>query len=181
MSSRLRQLLIGVLLTGLLLAVAAPAGAGEKRAGRSIAAANGLEYQVLAEVNSVRARHRLRPLRLSTALSTAADRHSREMARLGYFSHNSADGSPFWKRIKRYYGMGDYGFWSVGENLLWASPTIDASDAVERWMKSPKHRANLLKPRWRQIGLAAVQAASAPKTFSGRDVTILTAEFGVRQ
>ena len=164
-----------------LLAIAAPAGAVKTRRANALAAANGLEYQVLVEVNQVRARYGLRPLRLSRALSTAADRHSRQMAMQGYFSHNSADGSAFWKRVKRHYRQSGYRFWSVGENLLWASPEIDAEETVRRWMRSPMHRANLLMPRWRDIGLAAVRAGSAPRAFRGLEVTIVTAEFGVRR
>ena len=182
MFSRGRHLLVTVLAIGFLLAVAAPASAVEERAGsaRAIAAANGFEYRVLLAVNSVRARHGLRPLRLRRSLSAAAAQHSREMARLGYFSHTSLDGSPFWKRVKRHYGMGRHSYWSVGENLLWSSSEIDAAEAVRRWMRSPKHRANLLTPRWRDLGLGAVRAAAAPRAFQGLDVTILTAEFGVR-
>ncbi len=163
-----------------LLALAAPAGAVQKKPSRSIAAADGLEYQVLRQVNAVRSRHELRPLRLSRSLSFAAEQHSRDMARLGYFSHTSLDGSPFWKRIQRHYGVGSHEYWSVGENLLWASPDIDADETVRRWMASPKHRANLLSARWRDLGLSAVRAAAAPRAFRGLDVTIVTAEFGVR-
>jgi len=48
------------------------------------------------------------------------------------------------------------------------------------WMASPEHRANLLTARWRQVGLSAVHVAAAPGTFNGLDVTIVTADFGVR-
>jgi uncharacterized protein YkwD len=49
------------------------------------------------------------------------------------------------------------------------------------WMGSPEHRANLLKGEWREIGLSAVHVASAPGTFKGLEVTIVTADFGVRR
>ena len=48
-------------------------------------------------------------------------------------------------------------------------------------MGSPGHRANLLSPRWREIGIAAVHAASAPGVYGGHEVTIVTADFGVRR
>ena len=47
--------------------------------------------------------HGLAPLRLSPALTAAADGHSAQMARLGYFSHNSANGTSFSQRIARFY------------------------------------------------------------------------------
>jgi uncharacterized protein YkwD len=48
------------------------------------------------------------------------------------------------------------------------------------WMQSPPHRANLLNPRRRQIGLAAVRSSSAPGACKDMAVTIVTADFGVR-
>jgi uncharacterized protein YkwD len=47
-------------------------------------------------------------------------------------------------------------------------------------MNSPPHRANLLSPRWREVGLAAVHVGRAPGVYGGREVTIVTADFGVR-
>ena len=162
-----------------LVALGAPTSAAGTPP-RTIAAVNALEVGVLVEVNAVRARHKLAPLRLSSSLSAAANVHSKAMAERGFFSHSSADGSSFWKRVQNHYGSAGYGFWSVGENLLWKSPAVDASEAVKMWLDSPPHRKNLLAPQWREIGLAAVRAAAAPGAFEGLDVTIVTADFGVR-
>ena len=153
---------------------------GSPRGARTIQAVSALESQVLAGVNAVRAQRGLRPLRLSPALSRAADSHARDMAARGYFSHNSADGSAFWKRVQGFYGSAGYRYWSVGENLLWASPELSSSGALQSWMESTAHRVNLLSPRWREIGLAAVHVPSAPGFFGAREVTIVTADFGVR-
>lgn len=102
------------------------------------------------------------------------------MGRLGFFAHESSDGSPFWKRVQRFYPQGSFRNWSVGENLLWASPTLGAERALELWMASPKHRQNILTPIWREIGIAAVSVAAAPGVFAGNDVTIVSTEFGTR-
>jgi uncharacterized protein YkwD len=104
-----------------------------------------------------------------------------EMAARGYFSHNSANGSTFDRRIARFYPMGFHRYWSVGENLLWSSPDVDATSAIDMWINSPEHKANMLNRRWREIGLAAVHSTSAPGTYSGRPVTIVTTDFGVRR
>jgi uncharacterized protein YkwD len=140
-----------------------------------------LESGVLEGLNRVRREHGLVPLRLSAALSAAAREHSRSMAVKGYFSHDSADGSSFWERIKRFYTQHGYRFWSVGENLLWSSPDVDPAEAVKLWLASPPHRKDLLTPAWREIGVAAVHADSAPGTYGGRPVTIITTDFGVRR
>ncbi len=140
-----------------------------------------LEAAVLANVNQIRASHGLRALRASNRLSAAADQQSESMGAKGFFSHNSKDGTAFWKRIRRYYTDRNYRYWSVGENLLWSSPDLDATQALDMWMKSPEHRANLLNKNWREIGLSAVHVAAAPGAFQGLDVTIVTADFGVRR
>jgi len=139
-----------------------------------------LETGVLAQVNAIRAQHHLVPLRLSASLSAAARQHSQEMAADGYFAHPSYDGSAFWKRIQHFYGSAAFGYWSVGENLLWSSPDVTAQSALQMWMNSPEHRANLLTARWREIGIASVHETAAPGVFKGLDVTIVTTDFGVR-
>jgi uncharacterized protein YkwD len=172
-------------------AVAAPAGAGTEQHARSAGPTGGsarpasamrnLEDQVLTKVNRVRSQHGLPRVRFSRKLAAAAAQHSHEMAQVGYFSHNSADGTAFWRRIEGFYSSQGYRSWSVGENLLWSSPDVDAAGAVKMWMNSPEHRANLLNRSWREIGLAAIHSDSAPGTYHGLGVTIVTADFGARQ
>ena len=147
---------------------------------RTLAAADQLETQVLVELNGIRRRHGLTPLRLSRPLSTAADAHSRAMGRFGFFDHDSRDGSEFWERVQRYYGPDGYKSWSVGENLLWSSGTLSAAAALKLWMGSPGHRKNILTARWREIGLSALEVRAAPGVYGGRDVVIITTDFGVR-
>ncbi len=156
----------------------APAAAGTNR-GTAITASDNLEAAVLVEVNEVRRAHHLKPLRRSAALAAAAEVHSRAMAHFGFFEHESRDGSEFWQRVQRFYGPTGYGSWSVGENLLW-STRLNAAHAVRMWMQSAPHRQNILTPQWREIGLSAVIASSAPGVFGGRDVVIITSDFGVR-
>ena len=159
-------------------------GAGTAQAAgssaRSIAAVDQLESQVLAELNKIRRDHGLVPLKLSRPLATAADTHSKAMGTHGFFQHESRDGSEFWKRVKRFYGAAGSGNWSVGENLLWSSGELDAATALKLWMQSPGHRKVILTPRWREVGLSAVSVTAAPGVFGGRDVTIVTADFGAR-
>ena len=165
----------------LMAVLAAPAGAHAERSGQAVQTDAVLATQVLTDVNRLRRSRGLVSLRFSTKLAAAATQHSQEMARLGYFSHDSANGAAFWRRLERYYGSKGRRYWSVGENLLWSSPDTDAAWALRMWMGSPEHRANLLKGEWREIGLSAVHVPSAPGAFGGHEVTIVTADFGVRR
>lgn len=144
-------------------------------------ALSALEGGVLQQLNEIRAQHGLVALKINAALTDSADQHSREMATDGYFAHNSVDGTVFWKRIQKWYAGTGHGFWSVGENLLWSSPDVDAPDALQLWMNSPEHRANILDPSWREIGISALHVAAAPGTYHGLPVTIITTDFGVRR
>jgi uncharacterized protein YkwD len=166
------------LLTALVLIAATPAAATTQAPSTATAE---LEQGVLANMNALRRQHGLSALRLSPALSSAARQHSTEMASRGYFSHSSANGSSFDRRIARYYGSSGRRYWSVGENLLWSSPDVDPAGALKMWLDSPPHRKIMLTARWREIGLSAVHLTAAPGTYGGREVTIVTADFGVRR
>ena len=167
-------------LTALAL-LAAPAGASTDGNGtRAISSRAGLERSIVSEINAVRTRNGLRPLVNSRSLATAARSHSRDMARIGFFAHESPGGKPFDQRIRRYYRSAGYRSWRAGENLLWASPDIEAGRAVKLWLQSPSHRRILLSPNWREIGLSAVHTMSGPRVFDGLEVTIVTANFGAR-
>ena len=140
-----------------------------------------LDQGVLAQLNAIRQLHGLVELKLDPTLNQSAAQHSVEMGARGYFQHPSADGTAFWKRIQRFYPATGYSYWSVGENLLWSSPDVDPTRAMQMWMHSPEHRENILNPRWRQIGVSSVHLDTAPGTYDGLAVTIITTDFGVRR
>jgi uncharacterized protein YkwD len=158
-----------------------PSGRAQTTSKSARGAQSALEVGVLSEVNGFRRRNGLSALRSSGRLAAAARQHTVEMAQRGYFSHTSADGSGFDRRIARFYGMGRSRYWSVGENLLWSSPSVDAAGALRMWLDSPPHRTILMTTRWREVGIAAVHVPSGPGEFGGREVTIVTADFGVRR
>ena len=103
------------------------------------------------------------------------------MGRRGYFEHDSISGTPFWRRIERFYPSRGFRSWTVGENLFWASETYGAAFAVREWMNSPPHRENILSRDWREVGIGAVYFANASGEYRGHSVTILTADFGARR
>lgn len=139
-----------------------------------------VQQSLLGRINAVRQTHGLPPLTVSPQLLAAARAHTEDMSRFGYFSHDSRDGRPFWQRLEQRYPPSGHGSWAVGENILWWSPNVSPLTAVEVWMRSPSHRANLLDPAWRQVGIGALHASSAPGIYGGQPVTILTVDFGAR-
>ena len=50
-------------------------------------------------------------------------------------------------------GYGSGRRWSVGENLAFASWALSARAVFALWLRSDEHRANVLSPRWRDIGI----------------------------
>jgi uncharacterized protein YkwD len=165
-----------------LAAIAAflPAQASPVAGVGSTSAMTSLQVGVLADLNQIRVQHGLAPLQLNGELSAAAAQHANEMLADGYFSHTSFDGTVFWRRIQRFYPMGQHTHWSVGENLLWTAAPLDPQVALQMWMDSPEHRANILTPRWHEIGIAAEFEQGAPGVFGGYDVTVVATDFGTR-
>jgi uncharacterized protein YkwD len=167
-----------------LLALAfAPAAAGAP----VVTAKPTLEQNVVARINAVRRNHGLRPLRVVPRLADAADRHALSMGRVSYFRHDlftparARDWTPFGGWIRWFWPGPGYSSWSAGENLAWGAPGITARQTVSRWMRSPGHRANILNPTWRNIGLGAVHVRNPVAYFAAwDDVTIVAAEFGRR-
>ena len=131
----------------------------------------------LCTINAERARYRLRRLRLNKRLSRAARRHARDMARRKYFSHDSLGGATFLDRIRRAGYLRGARRWSVGENLAWGTHNRSSPRHITRmWMASPGHRANILSPAFREIGIAV--AYRAPVRGGLRPAATYATEFG---
>jgi uncharacterized protein YkwD len=161
--------------------VAAPASVAVPLPRSPASSLSHFESSVIGDINTFRAEHGLARLRLSPQLTSAARAHSQQMAQDGYFAHESADGSAFWQRLESFYRRSPTQLWAVGENLLWSSSSLSGARALGLWLASPPHRQNLLDPLWRELGLSAVHEAHAPGVYHRLDVTILTADFGVRR
>ena len=166
---------LAALTFGALTAGVASGGAGSRLTLSS------LELSTIAQINQVRVQHGVAPLKLSRALFDSANSHCSDMVAGGYFDHDSASGAGVSARLEAFYPPANHSFYEVAENLLWTTGTMSPAAMVARWMKSPEHRRNLLDPAWRQIGLATLTVPSAPGVYAGRHVTVVTADFGVRQ
>jgi uncharacterized protein YkwD len=76
-----------------------------------------------------------------------ADDYSRVLASRGTISHIGPDGSDASSRLER----AGYRWSASAENL--AAGQSGADDVFASWMASPHHRANILDPRMREIGV----------------------------
>jgi uncharacterized protein YkwD len=176
-SRRLRRL---VALPVLLTAVAVPATASAApcvRAGSSPAKLGeaGVRRATLCLLNRARAAHGLRPLGADPRLAKAALGHSTDMVRHRYFAHKSRSGAPFTARIAATGWTRSHHRYVVGENIGWGTPKLASPRAmVRRWMHSPEHRANILQPRYRLIGIGV--ALGIP--VAGRSGATYSTDFG---
>lgn len=103
--------------------------------------------RVIELTNIERSQAGLPPLTYNPQLTTAAQKHSENMAFQDFFEHTGLDGSqPKDRAINAGYGS-PY----VGENIGAGSTTPE--QVVEGWMNSPGHRANILKPEYKEIGV----------------------------
>jgi uncharacterized protein YkwD len=105
----------------------------------------------LCLLNEQRARHHLRPLRENRALERAARGHSYAMVAHHYFDHGDFAG-----RIRR----AGYNGFTLGENIAWGSLRYSTpASIVDMWMHSPGHRANILRAKFRDIGIGIADGA----------------------
>jgi uncharacterized protein YkwD len=133
-------------------------------------------YTVYCLINEERTDNGLSPLALNTSLSRAAQHHSRAMNARNFFGH-TGDGSPV-TRVRRAGYMKGTSSWGVGEDLGWGPGAIATPDyAVRAWMASPIHRAELLSPRYYEVGVGVALGSPIPRKRAG---AIYTADFGFR-
>ena len=98
-------------------------------------------------VNAERTKRGLIALTVNDQLNRAAQGHSDDMARNNCFSHIGSDGSDSGQRIQRT----GYGARVWGENIAAGYP--DAAAVLAAWLESDGHRANILNPDFREIGI----------------------------
>jgi uncharacterized protein YkwD len=115
---------------------------------------------ILCLHNLERRRHGLSQMRLSPELSAVALAHARDMVKRHYFSHFSPGGNDHMDRIAASAYPPSAGCWTAGENLLDADGAATPLQMLQAWMRSPEHRATILRRGWRDLGLGVVHSAS---------------------
>ena len=104
--------------------------------------------QALQLINNRRARAGVAPLTLDSRLTCAAQGHARYMYRARVCGHAGSGGSTPVRRIE---ACGYRPWLHLGENVACGYSTWSA--AMTTWMNSSGHRANILSPRFRNVGL----------------------------
>jgi uncharacterized protein YkwD len=110
------------------------------------------EQALLDAVNAARAANGLAALTVDASLEGAARAHTENLLANGAFTHDFVDANgstPFGGWIGRWY-RGN----CAGENLASGSPSLTPEQAVQLWLNSPGHRANMLSTRFTTIGVA---------------------------
>lgn len=125
--------------------------------------------KIITLVNQKRAEVNLPPLSLSDQLSAAATQKAQDMFGQDYWAHISPTGTTPWSFIT----SSGYEYVYAGENLARNFNTAD--EVVAAWMNSPSHRANILKPEYKDIGLAILNGK-----LNGEDTTLVVQEFGAK-
>jgi hypothetical protein len=87
-----------------------------------------------------------RPLAWNAELAQAALAHSSDMASHRQFSHRGSDGSEAAQRATR----AGYRWRHIGENI--AAGQTSPREAVQGWIDSPGHCANLMNPQFSEMG-----------------------------
>lgn len=114
------------------------------------------EQGVLKLINDYRAQNGLGALRVSAALTRAADWMSADMAAKNYFNHtDSAGRDPFTRMAAFGYGYNTF----KGENI--AAGYGDAARTFNLWRNSPSHNAAMLNPNFNVLGISRAYSANS--------------------
>jgi uncharacterized protein YkwD len=132
-----RLFIVLTLVVTVFLTAAGPAHAGTKTAQ--------LRNTMLQLVNRSRASHGLHALNLHFAVSSFAWHHSQRMARRNTVYHSS----DVFSEVRQYGAT----YWGENVGNAYTLPNIERA-----FMASPEHRANILKPLYRRIGIGIVRA-----------------------
>ena len=131
----------------------------------------------LCLLNAERADRGLATLKPHRSLERAALVHGGDMVEHSYFSHDGRNGSRPAQRIRAAGYLSSDGAWRIGENLAWGTGDLATPRAIlSAWMASSGHRANILQPAYREIGISVLPGNPASRDGSG--ATFVT-EFGV--
>ena len=136
---RIRSMLLSIMTVALVAAsttfvTSSPASATTTR-----------ESRLIAKINATRVAHGLRPLHMRSDLMSAAKRHTRSMASSQTLFHTASFSSLCcWSLMAENVG---YGF--------------SVSGLHQQFMGSAPHRANILNPRLRQLGVGIVSSGGA--------------------
>ena len=118
------------------------------------------EAEAKAAISSIRVKHGLGPVQPSFQLRQAAMDQAELMARGDSLTHQVRWQDSFPARLKRAGFEGD-----AGENV--SAGRVSLASALDGWMNSPPHRANLLNPDYTHFGIAAMKVGASRNSRYG--------------
>ena len=137
-----------------------PAGNGDPAA----------RQEIVCLLNRERAKYGLPALREEGHLDRAAQFQSDDIVARHFFAHVNPDGRTPQDRIA---AAGYPPSPATGENILWGEEReATPVRAVDAWMHSPGHRANILRPAFTEIGIGMTRGA--PQKVHGRAAVYAT-------
>ncbi|HEX8178238.1 MAG TPA: CAP domain-containing protein [Pyrinomonadaceae bacterium] len=115
-------------------------------------------------INAARRAHGYAPLSWDAEAARMARQHSDDMARQNYLAHEGPDGrSP----LMRARALGLSGWAALAENIAYNQGFDDPSGfAVERWLKSEKHRDNIMRAGFTHTGLGVARTPDGRVYFT---------------
>jgi Cysteine-rich secretory protein family len=129
-------------------------------------------------VNAERADKGLPALNHVSELDQSSRGMCERMVSEHFFSHETPDGKTVVDRVEPTGYIPKSGDWVVGENLAWGSGALSTPQSiVNGWMNSPGHRANILAPDYKDIGLAACMGSPTTTNSGG---TVYVNNFGAK-
>jgi uncharacterized protein YkwD len=122
----------------------------------SLSEANSIERRAFEQTNAARKQNGLEPFVWDAELWRLARTHSENMARLNFFSHSTPEGMQLKDRVR----AAGIRYQVIAENIAYNMGYDDpGAFAVERWMISPKHRANILYAGFTTMAVGTFVAA----------------------
>ena len=116
------------------------------------------EQEVLNLINEYRRENGLNELKPANRLQDVADLKANDLVENNYFSHVSENlGTPF-----EMLESNNIQYTVAGENL---AGNVNSSKAVEAWINSPTHKANILDEEFKYTGISVVESPVYGKVF----------------
>ncbi len=123
--------------------------------------------ELFDQTNQQRVANGLPALHLDARLNQSATLKAQNMFAEDYWAHVSPSGIQPW----HWFTEAGYNYQYAGENL--AKDFDTTAGAIQGWMNSPGHRANILNPNYTDVGFAVQNG-----TLVGGETTLIVAHYG---
>ena len=130
-------------------------------------------------VNRERKRRGLGKLDNDKRLQRAAQKHTEVMVKKSCFAHECKGEPSLVSRLRSVdYLIGALIRWTCGENIAYGGERYGTPKAiVKAWMNSPPHRANILNPAFKDVGVGFMPGTPGARKADGGTYTT---DFGLR-